>query len=452
MSVVIIISDGNNERTSEYVPMVGKDFLPNNTILYTSSDGTRIYPYVYVYPPQDPYFGGAKIISNIYNEGIGTIVFDADVTVIGQLVFLDCQRLTSIKLPNTVTSIEYNAFGACTGLTSIKIPNSVTSIGSSAFSGSGLTSIVIPSSVISIGTNAFSCDDISSINVDSGNPVYDSRDNCNAIIETKSNSLITGCKNTVVPISVTSIGDYAFSDCSGLSSIELPESVTSIGKFAFSGCTGLTGIKIPNSVTSIGDQAFSSCSTLTYISCLAKTPCAIGSQAFNNTNTCPIYVPEESVDAFKVAEGWSDYADRIQANTDRFTSNVTWTLGNSAYTQEATVNGISGVQVLKLGTSSRAGEATVVIPKGTKSVSFYGVSWKSKSAIVQVLQGDTPIYTKDLVTNEGAIGNSPYTISVTYNDHYTFALPNTAIGEDISLTFTTTGANTRIILFGIKAE
>lgn len=136
---------------------------------------------------------------------------------------------------------------------------------------------------------------------------------------------------------------------------------------------------------------------------------------------------------------------------DDFSSNVTWTLGSKAYTQEATVNGKSGVQVLKLGTGSDAGTATVVVPKGTKSVSFYGVSWKDKPATVQVLLGETSLYTQDLAANVGAANSSPYTITVTESDHYTMALPET-LTEDVSVTVTTTGTNTRVILFGIKAQ
>ena len=137
---------------------------------------------------------------------------------------------------------------------------------------------------------------------------------------------------------------------------------------------------------------------------------------------------------------------------DDFSSNVTWTNGTNAYDDGvATVNGVSNVKVYKLGTSSKVGTATVVIPKGTKSVSFYGVSWKGKPASVQVLFGETPLYTKELAANEGAANSSPYTITVTDSDHYTMALPET-LTEDVTVTVTTTGSNTRIILFGIKAE
>ena len=179
------------------------------------------------------------------------------VTSIGEDAFAGCSGLTSVTIPNSVTSIGDRAFAWCEGLTSITIPNSVTSIGERAFRDcSALTSVTIPNSVTSIGEDAFyGCSSLASIVVEQGNVKYDSRDNCNAIIETASNTLISGCQNTTIPNSVTNIGKEAFEGCKGLTSITIPNSVTSIGKEAFYNCKGLTEVTIP-SHTTIAENAF----------------------------------------------------------------------------------------------------------------------------------------------------------------------------------------------------
>ena len=252
----------------------------------------------YYYPNLAPWYND--------REKIKKVVIEKGVTSIGTAAFLDCTGLTSITIPNSVTRIGFEAFYGCGSLTSVTIPNSVTSIGDVAFLDcTGLTSITIPNSVTSIGQSVFQdCSDLTSITVEKGNAKYDSRDNCNAIIETESNELITGCNNTVIPNSVTGIRSFAFFDCSSLTSITIPNSVTSIGGAAFYNCSSLTSITIPNSVKSIGEYAFYECKSLTSITFNGSTPPEFGEDVFYNVcNSIPVSVPANSIEAYKNALG-----------------------------------------------------------------------------------------------------------------------------------------------------
>ena len=163
------------------------------------------------------------------------------------------------------------------------MPNSVTTIGSQAFYGCPLTSVTIPSSAININGQAFeACSCLTSIVVDVDNPVYDSRENCNAIIESASNTLLRGCKYTIIPDGITTIGNYAFNYCTGLTTITIPDGMLSIGSSAFYGCTDLSSIAIPNGVTSIGYLAFAHCTDLSTIE-IPNSVNDIGDLAFYET-------------------------------------------------------------------------------------------------------------------------------------------------------------------------
>lgn len=209
--------------------------------------------------------------------GLTSIVISNSVTEIKNHAFAGCTGLKDIVIPNSVEVIGISAFQNCKTITSIVIPDSVTKIGQYAFSGcTGLTSVVIGKSVKEIGYNAFrylkegwqmipGCINLQSIVVNEDNPTYDSRENCNAIIETETNKLIIGSNKTVIPNSVTEIGESAFLDYAGLTNITIPDSVTKIGGSAFWGCKGLTSVTIPNSVTEIGRSAFWGCTGLTSI-------------------------------------------------------------------------------------------------------------------------------------------------------------------------------------------
>ncbi len=172
-------------------------------------------------------------------------------------------------IPEGTTEIERSAFSHCEELTNVVIPDSVQEIGYDAFFGcSNLTSIVIPSSVIRMIGQPFSgCSALTSISVDENNKVYDSRENCNAIIETASNKLITGCSATVIPDTVTEIGANAFQG-SSLASIVVPGSVKIIEEFAFAECKELTNVMLPKSVKTLGQLAFKECPSLKSFSIL----------------------------------------------------------------------------------------------------------------------------------------------------------------------------------------
>ena len=267
------------------------------TIQYTTTDGQVLYP-------NDADALGATIITNYYEDGKGVMTFDGDFTTIGYHAFYGCERLASISIPNSVSSIATAAFAYCPALTSISIPNGVTSIGGSVFSGcSSLTSVTIPDSVTSIGSSTFSgCSSLTSITIpDSVTSIgYSTFSSC------------TSLTSVTIGDGVTKIGNYAFEDCTSLTSVTIPDSVTSIGYNAFSGCTSLTSITIPNSVTSIGYYAFGGCTSLKSVYCIRLTPPIGGDYMFySNASWRKIYVPAESVEAYKTAAYWRDYAADI---------------------------------------------------------------------------------------------------------------------------------------------
>lgn len=231
----------------------------------------------------------------------GIAIIPEGTTEISNYAFDDCRTLESIVIPESVTEIGYAAFYNCTSLKSITIPESVTKFGEAAFVG---------------------CSSLESIVVAEGNPVYDSREGCNAIIETKTNILCYGCKSTnipqsvtkigghafcgctslervTIPKSVTEIGNFAFCDCRLLESIAIPESITKIGNSAFKGCRSLKSITIPESVTEIDSLAFLGCTSLKCVTFLSRTK--LSDEVFCYSSQRTINVPSDCVDYYKEA-------------------------------------------------------------------------------------------------------------------------------------------------------
>ncbi|MBQ9575558.1 MAG: leucine-rich repeat protein [Muribaculaceae bacterium] len=243
------------------------------------------------------------------------------VSSIGKSAFSNCTSLKSVTIPSSVSILNERVFGWCHSLTNVTIPKHVTTIAYRAFYDCHkLTSVVIPASVRTIGTEVFAyCYNLESLTVEQGNPKYDSRENCNAIIETASNTLITGCQATVIPSSVTAIGDNAFRGCFELRSVEIPEPVATIGKEAFTGCISLKEMTIPGTVSAIGYQAFSYCSSLTNIYCYITDPSTVtlGEEIFYIENpewdysTRKLYVPKGSGSAYMRDKNWYPYFGRI---------------------------------------------------------------------------------------------------------------------------------------------
>ena len=265
-------------------------------------------------------FAPAELFEYVIPEGVTTIGAGAfehytslasitlpeGITEIGQGAFFYCTSLASITLPEGLTTIGNSAFSVCTSLASLTLPEGITSIGEYVFSEcTSLASITLPEGLTTIGKSAFNlCTSLASVTIPEG-------------LTTIGSDTFNGCTSLAsitLPEGVTEIGQAAFYQCASLHSVTLPESLKSIGEYAFCMCTSLTSITLPEGLTTIGKCAFNRSTSLVSVYCKPTTPPKGGTIMFSgNATDRKIYVPAGSVDAYKAAEYWKEYASDIVA-------------------------------------------------------------------------------------------------------------------------------------------
>jgi TonB family protein len=362
--------------------------------------------------------------------GLKSITIPNSVTSIGEGAFSGCTGLKSVTIGSGVTSIGEGAFYGCTGLKSVTIGSGVTSIGERAFYGcTGLTAVTIPNSVTSIGEEAFY--GYTGLEVAADNPNYNSE---NGILFNKYKTVLIKYPESkqgtyTIPNSVKSIGQGAFSGCVGLTSITIPNNVTSIGNNAFQRCTGLTSVTIPNSVTSIGQGAFYGCKGLTTLIILNQVPYK---NIIHDITTIRLYVPQNSVAAYRSAYGWNAVAvtslDSLKVSigelSPKFNSEVlnytltipyndsTLTITAKLTHTDATITG-AGMKVLKVGNNVFKVSVTAFNSTSTYTITVNRVTegavvgtwncgpYNDRSAVTATLRGDGTL----TVSGKGEISN-----------------------------------------------
>ena len=271
--------------------------------------------------------------------GLTGISIPETVVAIGSEAFADCVSLESVVMSKGLKKISQEAFRGCTSLKTVTLPSGLKSIGFASFCEcQNLESITIPESVEDIHVTSFEgCDALCSIVVEKGNAVYDSRENCNAIIETKSNTLLHGCKNSTIPSSVTEIGGRAFRGCRGLEQMDVPESVEIIGEQAFLDCKELKSVVLHDGLKAVGLYAFGNCALseltipasvedlgtnalwmlgLQSITSLIENPQTMEDFCNSESSNTILYVPSGAKARYEATYPWNKFQEIIEIDTN----------------------------------------------------------------------------------------------------------------------------------------
>lgn len=257
---------------------------------------------------------GEVFKNNTNIQSFDELQYFTGLTAIGDSAFYYCSRLTSVVLPETVTAIGASAFQYCFYLSSIRLSENLESIASDAFWNCvRLTSIRIPAKVSSIGDTVFGyCTQLADVSVDPANTVFDSREGCNAIVETSTNTLYQAFVSTRIPSTVTTIGRFAYSYVAGLTELRIPSNVTALAGVSVFSCGDLRSVVLPAELTTIGHQSFDYCDSLKTVKVGMTVPPSITQRTFNSRTYATLYVPTGCREAYLAADYWKEFKQIVE--------------------------------------------------------------------------------------------------------------------------------------------
>lgn len=257
---------------------------------------------------------GEVFKNNTNIQSFDELQYFTGLTAIGDSAFYYCSRLTSVVLPETVTAIGASAFQYCFYLSSIRLSENLENIASDAFWNCvRLTSIRIPAKVSSIGDTVFGyCTQLTDVSVDPANTVFDSREGCNAIVETSTNTLYQAFVSTRIPSTVTTIGRFAYSYVAGLTELRIPSNVTALAGVSVFSCGDLRSVVLPAELTTIGHQSFDYCDSLKTVKVGMTVPPAITQRTFNSRTYATLYVPTGCREAYLAADYWKEFKQIVE--------------------------------------------------------------------------------------------------------------------------------------------